>query len=174
MGTRMAQKHKPAAKSAKRQPRASACGSAPRPVSAPRAAVAAGELRPSGPADVAAAVTVTAAAGAAGAAAGAASAAAGAASASAPLLLGASLSIREVSECAAQLKALFAAGSAEVDAHQLESIDTAGLQLLLAAGAAAQRRGLKLRLRGAPSLSSGAAVALGLAEHLSAAAEVLP
>ncbi|MFI4869091.1 MAG: STAS domain-containing protein [Steroidobacterales bacterium] len=160
----MAQKHKNAAKSAKRQPRASARGSAPRPVVA--ASTAAGvEVGSSGPA--------AAAVGAAGVA-GAGSTVAAAASTCARLPLGASLSIREVSECAAQLKALFAAGSAEVDAHQLQSIDTAGLQLLLAAAAAAHRRGLKLRLRGAASLSSGAALALGLAEHLSGAAEILP
>ena len=70
--------------------------------------------------------------------------------------------------------ALFAAGSADVDAHQLESVDTAGLQLLLAAAAAARRHGLTLKLRGAASLNSGAAVALGLADHLSATAEILP
>ena len=82
------------------------------------------------------------------------------------LALGSSLSIREVGERAAQFKALIAAGSAEVDAGKLESIDTAGLQLLLAAAAAARRRGLTLRLHGAGGLSSGAASALGLADHL--------
>src|SRR5579863_1204925 len=120
MGVAMAQKHKNAAKSAKRQPRVSARGSAPLPVAA---------------AGTAAGVAGVASAG---------STVAGAAGTCARLPLGASLSIREVSECAAQLKALFAAGSAEVDAHELQSIDTAGLQLLLAAAAAAQRRGLKL------------------------------
>lgn len=88
--------------------------------------------------------------------------------------LGSSLSIREVGERAAQFKALIAAGSAEVDAGKLESIDTAGLQLLLAAAAAARRRGLTLRLHGAGSLNSGAASALGLADHLAATAEILP
>jgi ABC-type transporter Mla MlaB component len=90
------------------------------------------------------------------------------------LTLGSSLSIREVGERAAQFKALIAAGSAEVDASKLESIDTAGLQLLLAAAAAARRRGLTLRLHGAGSLNSGAASALGLADHLAATAEILP
>jgi ABC-type transporter Mla MlaB component len=90
------------------------------------------------------------------------------------LALGASLSIREVGERAAQFTALIAAGSAEVDAGKLESIDTAGLQLLLAAAAAARRRGLTLRLHGAGSLNSGAASALGLADHLAATAEILP
>jgi anti-anti-sigma regulatory factor len=91
-----------------------------------------------------------------------------------PLPLGASLSIREVGERAAQLRAQFAAGSAEVDAGMLESVDTAGLQLLLAAAAGARRRGLKLKLLGAERLNTGAARALGLAEHLAAAAEILP
>lgn len=90
------------------------------------------------------------------------------------MALGSSLSIREVGERAAQFKALIAAGSAEVDASKLESVDTAGLQLLLAAAAAARRRGLTLRLHGAGSLNSGAASALGLADHLAAAAEILP
>jgi ABC-type transporter Mla MlaB component len=90
------------------------------------------------------------------------------------MVLGSSLSIREVGERAAQFKALIASGSAEVDAGKLESIDTAGLQLLLAAAAAARRRGLTLRLHGAGSLGSGAASALGLADHLAATAEILP
>jgi anti-anti-sigma regulatory factor len=97
-----------------------------------------------------------------------------AACAAAALPLGSSLSIREVGERAAQLKALFASGSAEVDARKLESIDTAGLQLLLAAAAAARRRGLTLKLLGAERLNSGAAGALGLAEYLAAAAQILP
>src|SRR5580700_11018817 len=72
------------------------------------------------------------------------------------MALGSSLSIREVGERAAQFKALIAAGSAEVDAGKLESIDTAGLQLLLAAGcraapwadaAAARRRKPQQRCR---------------------------
>jgi ABC-type transporter Mla MlaB component len=96
------------------------------------------------------------------------------AAAAGPLSLGASLSIREVSERAAQLRAQFAAGSAEVDVGMLESVDTAGLQLLLAAAAGARRRGLKLKLLGAERLNTGAARALGVAEHLAAAAEILP
>ena len=90
------------------------------------------------------------------------------------LVLGASLSIREVGECAAQFKAMFAAGSAEVDARMLESVDTAGLQLLLAAAAAARRRGLTLKLLGAERLNAGPANALGLTDHLAAAAEIQP
>lgn len=157
----MAQKHKAAAKPARRAPRASARASAAPPVAAASAPARARELRSSGSAGDAAAIPARKTAGAVTAT-------------CAPLSLGASLSIREVSECAARLKAQFAAGSAEVDAHQLESIDTAGLQLLLAAATAAQRRGLKLRLSGAASLNSGAALALGLAEQLAAAAEILP
>jgi ABC-type transporter Mla MlaB component len=97
-----------------------------------------------------------------------------AASTTGPLPLGSSLSIREVAERAAQLKALFATGSAVVDARQLESVDTAGLQLLLAAAAAARRRGLTLKLLGAGGLKTGPADALGLAEQLAATAEILP
>ncbi|MFI4866172.1 MAG: STAS domain-containing protein [Steroidobacterales bacterium] len=96
------------------------------------------------------------------------------AAAAGPLSLGASLSICEVGERAAQLRARFAAGSAEVDVGMLESVDTAGLQLLLAAAVGARRRGLKLKLLGAERLNTGAARALGLAEHLAAAAEILP
>jgi anti-anti-sigma regulatory factor len=88
--------------------------------------------------------------------------------------LGTSLSIREVGERAAELKGLLATGSAVIDARQLESVDTAGLQLLLAAAAAARRRGLTLKLLGAGDLRSGAADALGLAEQLAATAEILP
>jgi anti-anti-sigma regulatory factor len=97
-----------------------------------------------------------------------------ASSASGALVLGASLSIRDVGECAAQFKAMFAAGSAEVDARMLESVDTAGLQLLLAAAAAARRRGLTLKLLGAERLNAGPVNALGLTDHLAAAAEIQP
>ncbi len=91
-----------------------------------------------------------------------------------PLQLGPSLSIREVSECASQLNALVAAGGCEVDVGKLESVDTAGLQLLLAAALMARRRGLTLKLLGAGGLHAGAATALGIADHLAAAAQILP
>ncbi|MGH8230430.1 MAG: STAS domain-containing protein, partial [Steroidobacteraceae bacterium] len=81
---------------------------------------------------------------------------------------------REVGEVAAQLKALLERGATEVDAGALETVDTAGLQLLLAAAAAARRRGLTLKLVGAQRLHQGAATALGLAEQLSAGAQILP
>jgi anti-anti-sigma regulatory factor len=90
------------------------------------------------------------------------------------LQLGASLSIREVGECAAQIKTLLANGSMDVDAAQLESIDTAGMQLLLAAAVAAQRRGIKLRLLNAQGVKIGAAQSLGLTEHLVELAEIVP
>ncbi|HWW21613.1 MAG TPA: STAS domain-containing protein [Steroidobacteraceae bacterium] len=90
------------------------------------------------------------------------------------LTLGASLSIREVAECAVQLKGLLAAGPLDIDAGKLETIDTAGIQLLLAAAAAAQRRGFKLKLRGAQGLKTGAARSLGLSDHLGELAEILP
>jgi anti-anti-sigma regulatory factor len=90
------------------------------------------------------------------------------------LQLGASLSIREVSECASRLKVMLASGPTVVDASVLESIDTAGIQLLLAAAVSAQRRGHKLKLLGALGVKTGAARALGLGEHLGELAEILP
>jgi anti-anti-sigma regulatory factor len=90
------------------------------------------------------------------------------------LELGSSLSIREVKEYATQLKAMLAAGPIEIDATKLESIDTAGIQLLLVAAAAAQRRGFTMKLRGAQGIRTGAARSLGLNEHLAELAEILP
>jgi anti-anti-sigma regulatory factor len=90
------------------------------------------------------------------------------------LQLGASLSIREVGEYALQLKGLLTGGPLEIDARLLESIDTAGIQLLLVAAASAQRRGFKLKLLGAQGVRTGAAQSLGLDEHLGELAEILP
>ena len=90
------------------------------------------------------------------------------------LQLSTSLSIREVGECASKLKAMLASGPAVVDASLLESIDTAGIQLLLAAAASAQRRGFKLKLLSALGVKTGAARSLGLHEHLGELAEILP
>jgi anti-anti-sigma regulatory factor len=101
-------------------------------------------------------------------------AAPGASNTAGALPLGPSLSIREVGERAAQLNAMLSAGAAVVDARKLESVDTAGLQLLLATAAAARRRGLTLKLLGAASLQSGAAAALGLAEQLAETTEISP
>ena len=89
------------------------------------------------------------------------------------LQLGSSLSIREVANCAAQLKTLAKDGPIELDLTRLETIDTAGVQLLLAAAAAAQRSGFRLRLHGALALKNGAARALGLDEHLGELAEIV-
>jgi ABC-type transporter Mla MlaB component len=161
MGTHMAHK-KP--KTATRE-RAPAQRSAAAPAREPSVRAAA---RVAAPRPVAASSPVHAASGVAAAV------KASAPSVGGTLTLGASLSIREVGECATQLKALLAAGSVSVDAHQLESIDTAGLQLLLAAAAEARRRGLRLKLLGGENLNRGAAGALGLSEHLAAAAEILP
>jgi anti-anti-sigma regulatory factor len=90
------------------------------------------------------------------------------------LQLGSSLSIREVSECASQLKTMLSNGPTNIDASKLESIDTAGIQLLLVAAASAQRRGFKLKLIGAHGLQTGAARSLGLHEHLGELAQILP
>jgi anti-anti-sigma regulatory factor len=89
------------------------------------------------------------------------------------LQLGASLSIREVSECASQLKTMLANGSTDIDLSKLENIDTAGLQLLLVAAVSAQRRGFKVKLIGAQGLRTGAARSLGLHDHLGELAEVV-
>jgi anti-anti-sigma regulatory factor len=90
------------------------------------------------------------------------------------LQLGSSLSIREVGEYSQQLKAMLDAGPMDIDASQIETIDTAGLQWLLVAAAAAQRRGFKLKLRGAQSIKDGAACSLGLQQHLGELVGVLP
>ena len=90
------------------------------------------------------------------------------------LQLGPSLSIREVSECASQLKRMLPHGPTSIDASKLESIDTAGIQLLLVAASSAQRRGFKLKLIGANGLKTGAARSLGLQEYLGELAEILP
>jgi len=84
------------------------------------------------------------------------------------------LSIREVARRHLELKAMLERGAAQVDVSTLGSIDTAGLQLLLAAALAAQARGLKLRLLGAEQLMSAAAELLGLGAHLREIAEIVP
>jgi len=90
-----------------------------------------------------------------------------AAPAPAPALsLGPTLTISEVADCHRALQVLLAGGSASVDAHDLKSIDTAGLQLLLVAGRAARERGIRLKLLGGTELLTGAATALGLREEL--------
>jgi len=89
------------------------------------------------------------------------------------LRLGSSLSIREVTDCATQFKAMLANGPTDMDASGLETIDTAGVQLLLAAAIAAKRHGYKLKLIGAQGVKSGAGRSLGLSEHLDELADVV-
>jgi anti-anti-sigma regulatory factor len=88
------------------------------------------------------------------------------------LSLGPALTIAEVAECHRALQVLLAGGAAAIDAHNLKSIDTAGLQLLLVAGRAARERGVTLRLLGGTELLTGAAAALGLREELAANVEL--
>ena len=80
----------------------------------------------------------------------------------APLALGTSLTIVEVRRSWRSLRAMLARGRAEADARLLTTVDTAGLQLLLAAGRAARVRGLTLTLTGAQHSLLTAAAAVGL------------
>lgn len=88
------------------------------------------------------------------------------------LSLGPTLTIAEVADCHRALQVLLAGGAASIDAHDLKSIDTAGLQLLLVAGRAARERGVTLKLLGGAELLTGAAAALGLHEELAASVEL--
>jgi len=88
-----------------------------------------------------------------------------------PVVLGPALTIAEVGQYARALAAMLSQGQARADAGSLESIDTAGLQLLLATAAAARERGLTLRLQRPPQLLIGAADALGVAGELAAVME---
>lgn len=88
------------------------------------------------------------------------------------LALGPNLTIAEVAECHRALQVLLAGGAAAIDARNLKSIDTAGLQLLLVAGRAARERGVTLKLLGGTELLTGAAAALGLREELTASVEL--
>ncbi len=81
------------------------------------------------------------------------------------LALGATLTISDVGDCR---RALLQTDAARLDARALRVVDTAGLQLLLAAGRAAQRRGERLAIDGAAGLLSGAAASLGLETALAA------
>jgi ABC-type transporter Mla MlaB component len=95
------------------------------------------------------------------------------------LSLGSALTVREVAGQAQALRQLLlpealAPQAVRLDARALESIDTAGVQLLVAAAAAAQRRGYKLQLLGGQRLLDGAAAALGLRAPLLELLQVLP
>jgi ABC-type transporter Mla MlaB component len=96
----------------------------------------------------------------------------GSASPKPALALGPNLTIAEVAECHRALQVLLAGGAGAIDAHNLKSIDTAGLQLLLVAGRAARERGVTLKLLGGTELLTGAAAALGLREELAASVEL--
>jgi anti-anti-sigma regulatory factor len=87
-------------------------------------------------------------------------------------MLGPALTIAEVTQAERSFTAMLAGGAAHADAGALESIDTAGLQLLLAVAAAAQERGLKFALRGSSELLQGAAHALGVGGDLAVAMEL--
>lgn len=80
------------------------------------------------------------------------------------ITLGTSLSIREVTACARELRAGLADGARELDVGALENIDTAGVQLLLATLRTAHGAGMPLQLLGAQGLVLGAAAALGLGD----------
>jgi len=88
------------------------------------------------------------------------------------LALSASLTIVEARTLQRSLTALLERGRAEADAHALKTIDTAGLQLLLAAGRAARARGLTLKLAGARALLLDAASSLGLGSALTEVVEL--
>jgi len=90
------------------------------------------------------------------------------------LALGASLTIVETRALQRSLSALIERGPAEADAHALMSVDSAGLQLLLAAGRAARERGLPFRLFGARALLLDAATSLGLGSALTEVVELMP
>lgn len=90
------------------------------------------------------------------------------------LALGASLTIVEARAVQRSLSALLDCGRAEAEAHALRSIDTAGVQLLLAAGRAARARGLTLKLSGARALLLDAAAGLGLGSALIDVVELTP
>lgn len=93
-------------------------------------------------------------------------------SAAPELMLGPELTIREAAEQRARLLLMLEAGRDRIDASALRTVDTAGLQLLLAASLAARSRGRRLTFAAAGGLMQSAG-ALGLAEQLGAVAEVV-
>jgi anti-anti-sigma regulatory factor len=85
----------------------------------------------------------------------------------APLVaLPASLVIRDVAGVAQQLGAALTGGALVVDASAVTAVDTAGLQLLLAAQRSARARGISARWLGASPTLTRAASALGVARAL--------
>lgn len=87
------------------------------------------------------------------------------------LRLGSLLTIAEVADVYARLQPHLQHGVVDIDARALESIDTAGVQLLLAAGREARERGGVLRVHGGESALHAAAEALGLTAPLRAVVE---
>jgi ABC-type transporter Mla MlaB component len=73
------------------------------------------------------------------------------------------LDIRDAHATAGLLQAAVAAGAECIDASRVASVDTAGLQLLLAAGRLAAAHGHALRWEGASSTLIEAATKLGVA-----------
>jgi len=90
------------------------------------------------------------------------------------LALGKSLNIVDARAWQRSLCALLEHSRPELDAHALTSIDTAGLQLLLAAGRAAREHGLALKVLGARPLLLEAAMNLGLGTALTEVVELIP
>lgn len=90
------------------------------------------------------------------------------------LALGNRLTIVEARAWQRSLHASLERSRAELDARALTSVDTAGLQLLLAAGRAAREHGLSLRVLGARSLLFEAAISLGLGSALTEVVELIP
>lgn len=89
-----------------------------------------------------------------------------------PLALAATLTIGDVADCRRRLQRMLQSDVARLDAHALRTVDTAGLQLLIAAGRAARRRGQRLALAGAAELLTATATSLGLDAALGAVLEL--
>ena len=84
--------------------------------------------------------------------------------------LPASLAVRDVAEVAQRLRAAIAGGALVVDASAVAAVDTAGLQLLLAAERSARERGISTRWLGTSEVLKRAAAALGLGHAVGFAA----
>ncbi|MBS0372969.1 MAG: STAS domain-containing protein [Proteobacteria bacterium] len=80
--------------------------------------------------------------------------------------LPADLQIRGATALAATLRAAVAAGAEDVDASQVALVDTAGLQLLIAAGRLASAHGRALRWQRPSTALVDAANRLGVARQL--------
>ncbi len=88
------------------------------------------------------------------------------------LYLDATLEIGQVEEARRQLLELLdGASTAAVDVSRLSSVDTAGIQVLIALRLEAAQRGTPLEFRGKSAALNGALALLGLENALSPAAE---